>query len=87
MHVLSGNFDFFESIDTSTLENFEVSFYGSRQDASLEVNSISSDYSGEATTIYARVENNNQCVNVLEVSLVVNPTPSFEFSKQHLVLY
>ena len=77
--VLSGSFDFFESIATSTLENFEVSFYGSRQDASLEVNSISSDYSGEATTIYARVENNNQCVSVLEISLAVNPTPSFDF--------
>ncbi len=78
--ILNGSFDLLEAIDSDILENFEVSFYSSRQNASLEVNPIiNTPYLSEPGVIYARIENNNQCVNTLEISLVVNPTPQFSF--------
>ena len=77
--ILNGSFNLFEAIDANTLENFEVSFYASRQNASLEIEPINTTYISEPNTVYARIENENQCINTLEISLVVNPTPQFSF--------
>jgi gliding motility-associated-like protein len=77
--ILNGNFNLLEAIEPNTLENFEVSFYKNRQNASLEIEPISASYTSEPTTIFARIENDNQCVNVLEITLVVNPTPRLDY--------
>ena len=77
--ILNGNFNLLAAIESNTLENFEVSFYENRQNASLEIDEITTPYTSEPTTIYARIENDNQCVNILEINLIVNPTPILEF--------
>jgi gliding motility-associated-like protein len=77
--ILNGNFNLLEAIEPNTLENFEVSFYKNRQNATLEIEPISASYTSEPTTIFARIENDNQCVNVLEITLVVNPTPRLDY--------
>ncbi|MFD2585818.1 T9SS type B sorting domain-containing protein [Croceitalea marina] len=82
--ILNGNFNLLDAIDTATLENFEVSFYENRNNATLEIEPIATVYNSEPNTVYARIENNNQCVNTLEVDLVINPTPKFDFPEQML---
>lgn len=77
--ILNGNFNLLELIEPSTLENFEVSFYRNRQNASLEIEPITTSYTSEPATIFARIENDNQCVNILEITLVVNPTPNLDY--------
>ncbi|WP_350290775.1 T9SS type B sorting domain-containing protein [uncultured Croceitalea sp.] len=83
--ILSGNFNLLEAINTNTLENFEVSFYDSRQNASIENEAIASTINTEPTIIYVRIENDNQCVNVLEITLVVNPTPQLDYPNEILL--
>ncbi|GMN09468.1 hypothetical protein MTsPCn9_00760 [Croceitalea sp. MTPC9] len=82
--ILSGSFDLLEAVDSDTLENFEVSFYGNRQNASLEIDELSTVLTREPTTVYARVENENQCVDVLEIDLIVNPTPRLDYPDEIL---
>lgn len=84
-NILNGSFDLFQAFDLDTLNNFEIFFYENRTDASLETNLIASDYFGEENTIYARVENNNQCVNVIEINLIINPTPVLDFPEEFLL--
>ena len=82
--VLNANFDLFDAFDLNTLNNFDISFYDNRTDAALETNPIASDYFGEERTVFARIENDNQCDSVVEISLSVNPTPSIDFPEQVL---
>ncbi len=70
-----GYFDL-DAIKTNYYAGLDVVFYASREDASLEQNEISgSAYASESTTIFARIENNNQCQGVDEIPLQVDTTP------------
>ena len=77
--ILEGSFDLFEALDSNTITNFETTFYLNRQDVALEINPLPSNYFSETSVVYARVENENQCVNIIEINLLVNPTPVIEF--------
>lgn len=57
-------------------EAFDVSFYSNLEDASLEENPLPQTYESSNPQIYARLENNNECENVVNINLVVNPAQS-----------
>ncbi len=66
--------------------NLEVGFYTSLEDASLELNDISSDnFLTQSTTIYARIEQNNECQGVEEISLWVLETPKIELEDSFIL--
>ncbi|MEO1487304.1 MAG: T9SS type B sorting domain-containing protein [Bacteroidota bacterium] len=65
-------------------ENSEVNFYANLEDASLEINPLELQYTSAEASIFARIENNNQCETVKQINLVVNPTPAFEFPDQFI---
>lgn len=73
-NLQSGTFDL-EAFGQSNFPGNSVNYYKTLEDVTLEENPLENNYSTAAITIYARVENSNQCENVVEISLVVNPTP------------
>ena len=81
--LLDGVFDLDEFRQTN-YPGLDILFYTSVEDAYLEQNPISGDYSTESTVIYARVENTNECDNVDVINLVVNPTPTLAFESELL---
>ncbi|SNZ00273.1 T9SS type B sorting domain-containing protein [Flagellimonas pacifica] len=64
--------------------NKDIAFYATLEDASLEQNSISGVYKSISKTIYARIEDSNECEDIDVIHLVVNPTPSFTFDNEIL---
>ncbi len=83
-NVLIGIFDL-EEIKNTTYPDSEVSFYSSLEDVSLEKNELLNLYATESETVYVRLENANQCQDVLEISLMVNPTPLFSLEPSYLI--
>lgn len=71
---LQGVFDL-AGIAANELAEYEVSFYASLEDLSLETNSLPLSLETNSATVYARAENNNQCETVVELQLTVNPSP------------
>lgn len=71
---LTGSFDLGMLKDTHFF-NFEVAFYATIDDVTLEENPLSNMYRTETSKIYARLENTNQCENIVEIELIINPTP------------
>ncbi|NMH86481.1 T9SS type B sorting domain-containing protein [Flavivirga algicola] len=60
---------------------FPIFYYETYEDALLEQNELSSPYSNTtpySQTIYARVENNNACYGISEVSLTINELPNVD---------
>ncbi|WP_289044968.1 T9SS type B sorting domain-containing protein [uncultured Olleya sp.] len=65
-----------------------VSYYGTYDDALLEVNALPSLYNNTIPyneVIYARAENNNACYGISEVLLTINPLP--QITEDETVLY
>ncbi|TBN06896.1 T9SS type B sorting domain-containing protein [Hyunsoonleella flava] len=59
----------------------DISYFESYEDALTEQNSLSTAYTNTTPnlqTIYARVENNNNCYGISEVQLIVNELPDIE---------
>ncbi len=81
---LIGIFDLNE-IRAANYPNNQVNFYETLEDVSLERNQLPQTYASETNIIYARIENANQCQDVLEVSLVVNATPFFSMPDSYLL--
>lgn len=81
--LLDGVFDLDEFRQTN-YPGLDILFYTSVEDANLEQNPISGDYTTESTVIYARVENANECEDVDAINLVVNPTPALAFESELL---
>ncbi|WP_335966576.1 T9SS type B sorting domain-containing protein [Galbibacter sp. PAP.153] len=76
--VLEGAFDL-AFIKKNAYPNLDVFLYKSRDDAALEVNEITLDeIISESTTLFARLEKNNECQGVEEIDLTVNPTPQIK---------
>lgn len=61
-------------------ENLDVTFYSNLDDLAHEENPIIGRYTAGKSTLYVRLENNNQCIGVEEIDLLVTPVPSFEFT-------
>ncbi|MFH6601973.1 T9SS type B sorting domain-containing protein [Maribacter algicola] len=79
-----GIFDLYE-IGQANYPNNEVNFYESLEDVSLERNELPLTYATETNVVYARIENANQCQDVIEISLVVNAAPFFSMSDSYLL--
>jgi len=60
---------------------FPVTYYENYNDALLEQNALSTPFNNTIPynqTLYSRVENNNACYGIGEVSLTINPRPQLE---------
>ena len=72
--ILESAFDL-DLIALNGYVNLEVAFYSNLADLVLEENSLPGIFLSDDTTIYARLENDNQCLGVEKINLVVNPLP------------
>jgi len=82
--TLIGIFDLNEIGQLNYPDN-DVNFYETLEDVSLEKNELPETYATETGLIYARIENANQCQDVLEISLIINPTPLFSMPESYLL--
>ena len=64
---------------------FQVSFYNNLNDVSLETNPLPLNVASGNSVIYARVENNNQCEDIIELNLIVNPSPVVSLKESYLL--
>lgn len=80
--VLEGIFDI-EQIRQTNYQGLQANFYSSLNDASLEQDPISGYYLTGSTTLYARLENANECQGVEAIALSVHPAPTFTFPETH----
>lgn len=78
--ILEGSIDF-EQIAKNGYQNIDVSFYSNLNDLVLEENPLTGTYLSRDTTIYVRLESDNQCIGVEKIDLIVNPVPSFDFGE------
>ena len=78
---LEGFFDL-DDLTASNYPNMDVRLYATLEDTSLEQNPISGMYLTQSTTIYARIEENNECEDVDILNLIVNPTPELSFESE-----
>ena len=76
---LTATFDL-QSITEPNYPNSMVSFYGSLDDVTLEQNALPDSFTSEPGVVYARIENSNQCEDVIAITLGVIPTPIFELN-------
>jgi gliding motility-associated-like protein len=61
-------------------EGLEVAFYKTLEDAQLEQNQLPDQYTNEtpnSQVIYIRVENNNDCFGIANMTITVNPLPAY----------
>ena len=81
--VLESSFNL-ETIREDNYPNtLDVVFYGTLEDAALEINPISgTDFNTESTTVYVRIENANECQGIEQFQLIVDPTPIIEFADE-----
>ncbi len=82
--VLESTFDL-ESIRQNSYAGLDVTFYGSLDDVSLEQNPLDRNYRTTSTTLYIRLETNNQCQGVEEIKLIVNPLPEVSLETNYQV--
>ncbi|MDN3593363.1 T9SS type B sorting domain-containing protein [Zunongwangia endophytica] len=59
-------------------QNLEVNFYETLENATLEVDALPENYSTGTTTIYARLENLNECQGIEKVELIVRENPDIQ---------
>lgn len=83
-NVLESNFNLTDIANT-TYNSQDVTFYTSLNDLLLERNELSTQITTGSLTVYARLEDNNQCSGVDVIDLIVNPRPSLEFPDEFLV--
>ncbi|MEW4924985.1 T9SS type B sorting domain-containing protein [Algibacter sp. 2305UL17-15] len=69
------------AITTGLPAGLDMSYYKTYEDALLEQNALNASYTNEipyAQIIYARVENDNNCYGISEITLTVNELPDIE---------
>ncbi|MFD0796988.1 T9SS type B sorting domain-containing protein [Maribacter chungangensis] len=81
---LSAIFDL-SGLEMNQMLGFEVAFYGNLTDASLEQNPLNKNMASATTLIYARLENSNQCENIVRINLIVNPSPTVQLQDNYLL--
>ncbi len=72
-----------EQIKQEAYPNIDASFYANRDDAALEQNALHGDFRTTATTIYVRLEDNNQCAGVDKIELLIHPLPSIQLENSY----
>ncbi|WP_051941733.1 T9SS type B sorting domain-containing protein [Maribacter forsetii] len=82
--VLESTFDL-ENIRNNNYAGLDVAFYSNLVDATLEQNPLNGNLRTSATTLYVRLETNNQCQGVEEIELIVNPIPEVILEENYLV--
>jgi hypothetical protein len=80
--VMESTFDL-EKIGQNGYQNLDVAFYSNLEDLTLEENPLKNKYTSGDTTIYVRLEKDNQCIGVEQIDLVVSALPNFEFTDSH----
>jgi len=60
-------------------------FYPTIEDAILEQNPLPDSFKTESVTIYGREENANQCKDIFELNLIVNPLPLIDLKSTYFV--
>jgi len=82
--VLQSTFDL-ERIRQNSYAGLDIAFYGSLDDVSLEQNVLDGNYRTTSTSLYIRLETNNQCQGVEEINLLVNPLPEIGLEAHYQV--
>ncbi len=72
--VLSGTFDL-QDIKDTFFPSFDAFFYSSLADALAEEDPLPDSITSTDTTIFLRLENNNQCQGIEDFDLIVDQTP------------
>ena len=80
--VMESTFDL-EKIGQNGYQNLDVAFYSNLEDLTLEENPLKNKYTSGDTTIYVRLEKDNQCIGVEQIDLVVSALPNFEFTDSY----
>ena len=70
--VLEGFFDL-DGFRSTNFPGTDIAFYETLEDASLERDAISGEISSGDTSIFIRIEDNNECRTIEELQLQVNP--------------
>lgn len=84
--VARATFNLEEIRDEFFPEGAEIVFYQSVEDAVLEVNPIPyGTYRIPSTTIYGRLENNDECRRIARFELVVDEAPILDFPNEFLI--
>jgi len=74
-----------ESIRQNSYAGLDVAFYENIEDVSLEENPLDGNYTTGTTTLFVRLETNNQCQGVEELELVVQPLPEVFLEENYQV--
>ncbi len=82
--ALEASFDL-DTFRESHFPDTEIAFYSSLEDASLERGAISGEIASGDTSIYIRIEDNNQCRTVEELQLTVNPLPEIDLADEFYI--
>lgn len=82
--ILEGIFDL-KIIRQTSYATLDVAFYGSLEDVSLEQNPLDGNYKTTTTTLYIRLETNNECQGVEEIELIVNPLPELTLEPSYQI--
>ena len=82
--VLEGTFNL-AVIRKRLYEDLDVTFYTDIEDASIEEHPIETYFTSSSTTIYARIENDNQCQSVEIIDLIVHPLPEVSLDEFYQV--
>ena len=80
--ILQGTFDL-EEIRQNSYAGLDVAFYETLEDVTLEQNNVSGNYLSPSTTLYARLEAENQCEGVEQLELVVIPPPEINLDESY----
>ena len=78
-NILEASFDL-DAFRKNYFPDTEIAFYSSLDDATLERDAISGEIGSSDTSIYIRIEDDNQCRTVEELQLTVNPLPEIDLA-------
>jgi len=81
---LEGTIDI-DILQQEQFRGLEVAFYSSLTDASLEDNELEGIFKTSSTTIYVRIENDNQCQVIESIAILVNPHPEISLEDSYQV--
>lgn len=83
-NLFEGTFDL-DTIKRDVFANNDVAFYKSITDVSLEENPLVGSFTTTNTTLYVRIENDNQCQGVETIELFVQPLPEITLETSYQV--
>ncbi len=76
------------NLETIRINNFpgqNIEFYQNLEDLSLEKNELPDLFTSAPVVVFGRIENNNQCQDILEINLEVDPSPLFQMEESYTI--